>query len=130
MICFPNGKINLGLHVSGKRDDGYHDIETLFYPISIHDALEAIPSDKPGFFLSGLPIAGSSDENLCMKAYWLLKKEYVQIPPINIYLHKVIPAGAGLGGGSADAAFMIVTLNKLFELNLTKAQLCAYALQL
>jgi 4-diphosphocytidyl-2-C-methyl-D-erythritol kinase len=130
MICFPNGKINLGLHVSGKRQDGYHDIETIFYPIAINDAVEVVPATQSGISLSGLPLDGKTNDNLCMKAYAMLKTDFPDLPPVNIFLHKVIPAGAGLGGGSADGAFTILALDKLFELNLSKAQRLHYALHL
>jgi 4-diphosphocytidyl-2-C-methyl-D-erythritol kinase len=130
MICFPNGKINLGLRISGQREDGYHDIETVFYPIAINDVVEAVPAAESGIILSGLPVDGKTNENLCVKAYGLLKTDFPDLPPVNIFLHKVIPAGAGLGGGSADGAFMILLLNKLFELNLSKAQRLQYALKL
>ena len=110
MICFPNAKINLGLHVTEKRTDGFHNIETIFYSVGWNDALEIIETtNSPSEFnlqLSGLPIHGDLQDNLLYKAY-LLIKEFKKIPHISVYLHKVLPMGAGLGGGSADTAFFI-----------------------
>ena len=135
MILFPNCKINLGLHILRKRSDGYHDIETFFYPFTLTDALEIIPGNKEGdssihLTTSGISVQGNIESNLCVKAYNLLKKDYPQFPPISIHLHKVIPSGAGLGGGSADAAFTIKALNEIGQLNLSKEKMAAYALQL
>ncbi|MEO6732917.1 MAG: 4-(cytidine 5'-diphospho)-2-C-methyl-D-erythritol kinase [Ferruginibacter sp.] len=137
MIVFPNCKINLGLIVRGKRADGYHDIETVFYPVQVKDVLEIIslpgnPADAPTttFTHSGLPVDGDEMDNLCIKAYQLLKKDFPQVPSIKMHLHKAIPMGAGLGGGSADAAFTLITLNEKYALNLTVEQLLLYALQL
>jgi len=133
MVVFPNCKINLGLNILRKRDDGFHDLETVFYPIRLRDALELIPS-PPGtalsFTTSGLPVAGDSDDNLCVKAYRLLQRDFPQLPPIRIHLHKAIPLGAGLGGGSAVAANMLRLLNDKFRLNLSPEQLIGYAVQL
>ena len=110
MIFFPNCKINLGLNILRKREDGYHDLETVFFPVALHDALEIVPSkNKTQITVTGI-IAGNPENNLCMKAFYLLKKDYPQLPEINIHLHKAIPIGAGLGGGSADAAFMLQLL--------------------
>jgi 4-diphosphocytidyl-2-C-methyl-D-erythritol kinase len=130
MISFPNAKINLGLNIISKRPDGYHDIETVFYPIPLRDALEIVPAPPrrdrarpvPTFTQTGIPIAGDPQKNLVMKAYQLLKAQY-DIPEIDIYLHKNIPFGAGLGGGSADAAFMLKLLNDWAELHLSIEQL-------
>jgi 4-diphosphocytidyl-2-C-methyl-D-erythritol kinase len=130
MIFFPNCKINLGLHITGKRADGYHDLETVFYPIKIKDVIEIIPSDNFQFTTSGLHINSSADENLCTKAYWLLKKKFPELPAVKIWLHKHIPMGAGLGGGSADGAFTLKLLNEKFSLNLSTDQLVDYASQL
>ncbi len=131
MITFPNCKINLGLNIINKRKDNYHDIETVFYPLNFTDVLEIIPSqsNKVEFTVSGLPLPNSED-NLCLKAYQLLKKKFPALPFIKMHLHKAIPMGAGLGGGSADAAFTLKLLNDKFTLNLTDAQLQDYALQL
>ncbi len=126
MIVFPNCKINLGLRILRKREDGYHDLETIFYPIPLQDALEVI-SDSPSphdFTLttSGLKIDIPAQENICVKAYQLLKKDF-DLPPVKIHLHKVIPFGAGLGGGSANGAFMLRLLNEKFNLQLHQQQL-------
>lgn len=130
MINFPNAKINLGLRVTGKRPDGYHNIETVFYPLSfVRDILEAVPSEKEIFHLSGLPLEGPSDHNLVLKAYRMLAAD-MTLPPLEIFLHKAIPFGAGLGGGSADAAFFIKLLNKYLKLGLTREQLLGYASRL
>jgi 4-diphosphocytidyl-2-C-methyl-D-erythritol kinase len=129
MIIFPNAKINIGLNVINRRDDGYHNIETVFYPIKIDDALEIIEADKLSFESSGLDIPGRVEDNLCIKGYHLLKKDF-DIPPVKIHLHKNIPIGAGLGGGSADAAFFIRLLNQNFELGLTDDRMMNYARQL
>jgi len=130
MVVFPNAKINLGLTVLNKRDDGYHNLETVFLPILIKDILEIIPSDKFEFNVSGILIDTKPEENICIKAYQLLKKDFHGLPSVKIHLHKAIPTGAGLGGGSADGAFILKLLNKIFELNLSTNQLINYALQL
>ena len=130
MIVFPNCKINLGLNIIRKRNDGYHDLETVFYPVAIKDALEIIPGQKMGFQVSGFEVKGSVDDNLCVKAYELLKKDFPELPLLNIYLHKAIPMGAGLGGGSSDCAFMLPLINKKFHLNISNATLLEYSLQL
>lgn len=136
MIVFPNCKINLGLHILRKRPDGYHDIDTIFYPVPVTDALEIIEYNEPTrssslpFSLSGLAIEGDSASNLCMKAYRLLKREFPDLPHIAMHLHKVIPAGGGLGGGSADGSFTLMLLNDLFHLGLSRQQLIEYSSQL
>lgn len=130
MVLFPNCKINLGLNILQKRADGYHDLETVFYPVAVKDALEVIQANETSFHLSGLPVNGNINDNLCLKAYHLLKKNFTHLPPVSIHLHKAIPMGAGLGGGSADGAFMLSILNKKFELNLSGTQLINYAAQL
>lgn len=121
MICFPNAKINLGLNITEKRSDGFHNIETVFYPIGWCDALEIIESKPPtkkfNLQLSGIPISGHLDDNLLFKAYQLIEKE-TALPNIDVFLHKALPMGAGLGGGSADAAFFINLLNDQFQLQL------------
>jgi 4-diphosphocytidyl-2-C-methyl-D-erythritol kinase len=131
MIAFPNAKINLGLKVLEKRTDGFHNIETIFYPIGLSDVLEIIPSGKDAvsFSSTGLTIPGSEQSNLCLKAYHLVSSIF-HLPPVSIHLHKVIPIGAGLGGGSSDGAFTIKILNDLFLLKLTNDQLMDYARQL
>lgn len=130
MITFPNAKINLGLYITGKRPDGYHNIESIFYPVPLCDALEIVLSDELTFTTSGLDIPGETSENLCLKAYHLMAKNYSEIRPVHIHLLKKIPMGAGLGGGSADGAFMINLLNNYFELNLDGAVRENYAAQL
>ena len=122
MITFPNAKINIGLNITEKRPDGYHNLETIFYPIELCDTLEFVKGEETKFTYSGLDIEGESDNNLIMKAYRLLKEEF-NLPPINIHLHKAIPMGAGLGGGSADAAFMLKMLNDEFNLGLSAQEL-------
>ncbi len=134
MVTFPNSKINIGLNIIGKRNDGYHNIETVFYPIDVKDALEIIPSPDSGtdiiFTSSGNPISGNTDENLCVKAYRLLKKDFPEIPSVKMHLHKNIPMGAGLGGGSSDGAAVLLLLNKKFNLNISEEKLIQYALML
>ena len=118
MIVFPNAKINIGLRVTGKRSDGFHELESVFYPINWKDVLEIQEADKFGFVLSGIDIPGDSSDNLCIKAYDIIKEGY-DIPLVQIHLHKNIPIGAGMGGGSADGAFMISALDELFCLNIS-----------
>lgn len=136
MVHFPNCKINLGLNIIRKRADGFHDLETVFYPIALRDALEILPNRSETvasavhFTASGLPVAGSTDSNLCVKAYHLLLKDFPALAGIQMHLHKTIPMGAGLGGGSADGAFALRALNQLFQLQLSQQQLIDYALQL
>lgn len=129
MITFPNSKINIGLNITEKRPDGYHNLETIFYPINLCDSLEFVCSQETKFTCSGLTIEGKSDDNLILKAYNLLKQEF-NLPNIDIHLHKTIPMGAGLGGGSADAAFMLNMLNKEFQLNLSSQELQDRAVKL
>ena len=134
MVLFPNSKINLGLNVVRKRPDGYHDLETVFYPIAIKDALEVIQDENAEegiqISLSGIPFDGNTEDNLCVKAYRLLKKDFPLLPAVQMHLHKAIPMGSGLGGGSADGAFALRLLNKKFDLGLSTNQLISYALQL
>lgn len=129
MLTFPNAKINLGLNITTKRGDGYHDIESCFYPIPVKDALEIIPAEKLSFETTGLEIPGSKQNNLILRAYQLLKLDF-DLPPVEIILHKNIPMGAGMGGGSADGAFMLTLLNEYFDLGIANEELEAYALQL
>ncbi len=136
MIVYPNAKINIGLKVLNKREDGFHNLETLFYPINKCDILEIVEGKELKMEQYGITIpsvAGDNDaaamapeENLCIRAYKLLKKDF-DIPPVEIYLHKNIPVGAGLGGGSSDAAHTILALDKLYNLNLTTRQMAQYA---
>lgn len=131
MIIFPHCKINIGLQILQKRSDGFHDIATVFYPIPFTDVLEVISAEDTSFHATGNPIPGEKKDNLCLKAYHLLKKDFPhRLPPVSIHLHKIIPAGAGLGGGSSDAAFMLRVLNEKYHLKLTQVQLLHYANQL
>lgn len=131
MISFPNAKVNLGLHITQKRSDGYHNIETIFYPVPWCDVLEIIVGgDKPfDISMSGLEVNVSLENNLCYKA-WKLISENHQLPPLKVHLHKIIPMGAGLGGGSSDAAFVLKMINELCELNLSNLHLREMAAQL
>lgn len=129
MLTFPNAKINLGLYITGKRDDGFHNLESIFLPITWTDVLEIIPSEKFQFEQTGISIPDDGKPNLCEQAYLLLKNDF-DLPPVHIHLHKIIPIGAGLGGGSADASFTLKTLNQLFDLKLTSDNLENYARQL
>ena len=129
MLSFPSCKINIGLNVISKRADGYHDIETCFYPIPWTDVLEIIPSDDLQFSHSGTLIPGKAEENLCLRAYQSLKKDF-DLSPVKIHLHKIVPIGAGLGGGSSDAACTLQVLNSVFSLQLNIDQLKRYASRL
>jgi 4-diphosphocytidyl-2-C-methyl-D-erythritol kinase len=129
MVVFPNAKINIGLNITEKRPDGYHNLASCFYPVGWTDALEILPSDTLSFWSSGLPIPGESTTNLCLKAYQLLAKAH-PLPPVSIHLLKSVPIGAGLGGGSADAAFTIRALNQLFSLGLSVERQQEYAREL
>jgi 4-diphosphocytidyl-2-C-methyl-D-erythritol kinase len=131
MISFPNCKINLGLRILRKRNDGYHDLETVFYPLPHYDIIELIHgSDDLVFSGSGLRVAGEPANNLCFKAIQLLKTDFPELPAMRMHLHKNIPMGAGLGGGSADGAFTLQLINQKFRLDLSPEQLLSYALQL
>ncbi len=133
MITYPNAKINLGLNIVEKRPDGYHNLETVFYPINIQDALEVTTSESENEYsltISGSPIEGDPENNLVVKAYKLLKQDFPEIPGINIHMYKHIPTGAGLGGGSADAAFMIKLLNEKFKLNISVEKMEEYSAKL
>ena len=141
MILYPNAKINIGLNVLRKREDGFHDLETLFYPIlpqeelpqglsgtrdCLQDVLEIVESDQLQMHQYGIEYPGDPMDNLCIKAYKALKADF-DIPPVAIHLYKRIPVGAGLGGGSSDAAFTLRGLNEMFYLGLTDDKLAAYA---
>ncbi len=148
MVVFPNCKVNLGLRIVDKRSDGYHNIETVFYPLPWYDALEVLPLtenvrqsihlskqtkyqiDNILFVQSGLDIKGNPADNLCVKAFQLLKEKFPSLLPVFIHLHKVLPTEAGLGGGSADAAIALKTIVQLFDLNINTNQLENVALQL
>lgn len=127
MIVFPNAKINIGLNIVERRPDGYHNLESVFYPIKIYDRLqveEAANSHAAecNIVSEGYTITGDLKDNLVVKAYNLIRQEY-KIPAVNVKLTKLIPMGAGLGGGSSDAAYMLKALNDLFELNITEEKL-------
>jgi len=149
MVCFPNSKINLGLNVVEKRTDGYHNIETVFYPVQWCDVLEVVEDvrgktevgsqksevrsrkseNEIKFSASGWDIDGNAKNNLCVRAIQLVKKDF-QITEVKMHLHKIIPMGAGLGGGSSDAAFTLKLLNDLFHLKLSNDDLKNYANQI
>ncbi|MEO8764692.1 MAG: 4-(cytidine 5'-diphospho)-2-C-methyl-D-erythritol kinase [Ginsengibacter sp.] len=131
MIVFPNCKINLGLNIISKRDNGYHNIESVLFPVKLYDALEILQGNRQGAQLTvtGIP-AGNTADNLCVKAYNLLKKHYPQLPGINMHLHKAIPSGAGLGGGSADAVSVLQLLDSRFSLGISQKKMQEYALDL
>lgn len=125
MILFPNAKINLGLDILRKRADGYHDIDTVMYPVPWCDILEIVPSrqDTTSLTVTGRAVGCPEEKNLVMRAYRAIEKEAGSIPPVDIFLHKVIPDGAGLGGGSSDAAFTLKALNDMFNLGFTQEKL-------
>lgn len=127
MLSFPNAKINIGLNILEKRSDGYHNLSSCFYPVGLCDVLEIVPAGRLEFHLSG--ITPGNGENLCVKAFRLLQAEF-GLPPVAIYLQKNIPVGAGLGGGSSDAAFTIKMLNSLFDIGLSPDKEEAYSRQL
>jgi 4-diphosphocytidyl-2-C-methyl-D-erythritol kinase len=129
MVTFPNAKINIGLQIIEKRLDGFHNIASCFYPVGWSDVLEIIPTEDFSFSSSGIDIPGEPIQNLCVKAYELLKKDY-PLPPIAMHLLKIVPIGAGMGGGSADAAFVLKLLNSTFNLSLSTFQLQSYARKL
>lgn len=128
MVVFPPCKINLGLQIIRKRDDGYHELNTVFYPVGWCDVLELIEGGDEPFTLtlSGLPVKGDIKTNLCYKAWELIAADF-PLPKLKAHLHKVVPMGAGLGGGSSDGAFMLKLINDVCELMLTDKQLLAYA---
>ena len=125
-IVFPNAKINLGLRVINKREDGFHNLETIFYPIDNSDILEIVSSEVPQMIQYGIEYPGDPSENLCMKAYMMLKEDF-NLPPVEIHLFKKIPVGAGLGGGSSDASFTLALLNEMYQLNISTEKLLEYA---
>ncbi len=134
MISFPNAKINIGLNIIEKRDDGFHNIESVFYPVALCDALEVVENKEQTteriiFTSSGIEIPGNANDNLCYYAYHLVAQDY-PLPNVKVHLHKHIPIGAGLGGGSADAAFFIRFLNEKFDLDISWGEMHNYARQL
>ena len=130
MIVFPSCKINIGLYILSKRSDGYHNLLTCFYPVkALSDILEIVPSNTFVYTQSGLVISGDEESNLVVKAYRLIQQRH-QCSAVKIHLHKCIPMGAGLGGGSADAAFALTLLNEVLQLNLPGGQLKQYAAEL
>lgn len=135
MVAFPPAKINLGLYITAKRPDGYHDLSTLFLPVNLLDAIECIlaPSDATedvSFNSSGLPIAGDAKDNLCVKAWHLLRQQEPSLPRVMMHLHKVIPMGAGLGGGSSDGTAMLLLLRQLIRHEIPSDTLSSIALRL
>jgi 4-diphosphocytidyl-2-C-methyl-D-erythritol kinase len=130
MIFFPNAKINLGLDIIEKRPDGFHNIETLFVPCPEYcDILEVLYAEKFSMHLYGPALDGDPMDNLCAKAYHLMAKIY-DLPPVAIHLYKKIPVGAGLGGGSSDAAATLILLNRMFSLDLNDDVLAGHAASL
>ena len=129
MIVYPNAKINIGLNVVEKRADGYHNLETVFYPIELLDVMEITASDEFSMKVTGTVPDGTPEDNLVTRAYRLLAQDF-DFPPVAIHLHKHIPTGAGLGGGSSDAAFTIKALNEKFSLGMDTGQMEAYASRL
>ena len=129
MIVFPNAKINIGLNVVSKREDGFHNLETIFYPIKLSDALEFAEADETCLSNSGIQIDSDQKDNLIIKAYEILKANF-NLPNLKFHLHKIIPFGAGLGGGSSDAAFTLKMLNEYFNLGLSLVELEDYAGQI
>lgn len=137
MIIFPIAKINLGLNVVEKRPDGYHNLQTVFYPVPIQDVLEVQVMDEafPSSYdcdlkVTNINIDGDEQRNLAVRAYQLLKKDFPTLPRIHTHLWKGIPTQAGMGGGSSDCAYMMLLLNRQFQLGLTDDQLIQYAAQL
>ncbi|WP_343535286.1 4-(cytidine 5'-diphospho)-2-C-methyl-D-erythritol kinase [Pedobacter sp.] len=126
MLTFANAKINLGLFLTEKRTDGYHNLQTVFYPIKIHDVVELVDADETSMLIKGIDIPGNTNDNICLKAFKTLQQDF-SLPNQQIVLLKNIPVGAGLGGGSADAAFLIKLANQKFELDLTDEQMESYA---
>jgi 4-diphosphocytidyl-2-C-methyl-D-erythritol kinase len=129
LIVFPNAKINLGLAVNGKRSDGFHELTTVFYPIGLSDILEVVRADRFAFTCTGLPIQGNTEDNLCVRIWKKLSAAY-ELPAVAIHLHKNIPMGAGLGGGSSDGAFFIRLIDQLFELSIPESKQQELALEL
>jgi len=133
MIVFPKAKINIGLRITGKRHDGYHDIETLFYPVNLCDALEFVVSDNPlmsdMLTVTGIDTGARTEDNLVMKVVNKLREDY-SFPWLKLHLHKTIPVGAGLGGGSSDAACLLKSITRSFNLNISRNNIIKMALEL
>jgi len=130
MIAFPHAKINLGLSIVSKRPDGFHNLETIYYPLHLRDVLEIVQSEETRVISTGLVIPGKASDNLVLRAYLLMKNKYMQMAPLEIHLHKAIPLGSGLGGGSADGAEFIQLVNRFFALKISPGEMYAYALEL
>lgn len=126
MIVYPKAKINIGLRIIEKRSDGFHDLETFFFPVEMSDILEVRESDKVSMFHYGAAIDSNPEDNICIKAYNSIKKDF-NLPPVEIHLYKRIPVGAGLGGGSSNAANTLIALKKLFSLSIDDQGLAEYA---
>lgn len=129
MIVYPNAKINIGLNIIEKRTDGYHSLETVMVPLPVYDILEITKSQQFEYIHSGIPVDGGLENNLCYKAYKLIDENY-HITPVRIHLRKQIPMGAGLGGGSSDATFVLKALNELFDLKISISTLQELAAKL
>ena len=130
MIAFPHAKINLGLSITSKRPDGFHNLETIFYPIPLREVVEIVPSPEPRFVPTGFEVPGKEADNLVIRAYKLLKKNFPKTGDLDIYLHKAIPLGSGLGGGSSDAAAVLQLISRYFNLEISSSRLAGYALEL
>ncbi len=131
MIYKANCKINIGLNILSKRHDGFHELSTIMYPVKgLADLVEVVHSDSLKFTSSGLVIDCAPEDNLCLKAYHIIKSEYNDIPPVHIHLHKIVPFGAGLGGGSSDATFTLIAINELLGLSITKEKMSEMAAKL
>lgn len=130
MVFFSNCKINIGLNITRKRADGYHNLETIFFPVPVYDVLEFQDSDKLDLTILGSPIPGSIENNIVLKAWHLLKKDFSKLPAVHFYLLKNIPVGAGLGAGSANGAYALQALNQKFQLGIPTEQMLDYALAL
>ena len=132
MVLFPNAKINLGLNVLSRRPDGYHTIQSVFIPVELADILEVVPLDDgaPYFFQkTGIPVGGAARENLVVKALEQVRNEF-DLPSVRIHLHKCIPPGSGLGGGSSDGAAMVMALDRIFDLKMSRERIRAHLLRL
>lgn len=127
MIVYSNAKINIGLSVKDKRPDGYHNIESIFYPIPLNDIIEIIPAKEDSFLCTGIEI--DLEDNLILSAIKLFREKFT-IPPVYVHVHKQIPLGSGLGGGSSNASFTLILLNQLFDLKLSHSELVDCALEL